>query len=197
MGAPPVLLTALLLFLPGFSHCQLHTLIAPNVFRVESEETIILESHEYGSEIKVDILLQDFPKKTKVYTQTQVTLNAANNFLVETKMKLPASHIDQNPKQRQFVSLVAKCTAFNLEKVILISFDSGFIFVQSDKPLYTPTDKVFYRLFAVNHQLTPSPAAVTVDFVNPDNIIVKRQVLSASDKSGIISSSFDIPGIVK
>ncbi|XP_043940645.1 complement C3-like [Protopterus annectens] len=196
MGAPTVLLTSLLLLLPAFSWCQLHTLIAPNVFRVESEEKVIVEAHEYKKPLKVDILLHDFPHKKLLYYQTEVTLNKANNFLAEATVRIPANRIEQDLKQKQFVLLTAKSDVATLEKPILVSFQSGYIFIQTDKPLYIPTDKVSYRLFTVDHQLVPSNATVSIDFVNPDDIVVKRDVKHVKENSGIISDTFSIPGIV-
>ncbi|XP_043938312.1 complement C3-like [Protopterus annectens] len=196
MGAPTVLITILLLFLPALSHAQLYNLIAPNVFRVECEEKVIVESHDYNSQLKVHILLQDFPNKKNIYHETEFTLNATNNFLGEADVKIPANLIEHNRNQKKFLYLTAKSVAFSLEKVILILFQYGYIFIQTDKPLYTPSSKVLYRLFAVDHQFKPSSGAVTVDIVNPDDIVVKRQVMSSSEQSGIISSSFDVPGVV-
>uniref|UniRef100_A0A673L9Z4 NTR domain-containing protein n=1 Tax=Sinocyclocheilus rhinocerous TaxID=307959 RepID=A0A673L9Z4_9TELE len=50
---------------------------------------------------------------------------------------------DQNffsadPLEKQYVYLQAQFPSVTLEKVVLLSFQSGYIFVQTDKPIYTP-----------------------------------------------------------
>ena len=40
--------------------------------------------------------------------------------------------------EKQFVSVSVRVAQVSLEKVLLVSFQSGHIFVQTDKPIYTP-----------------------------------------------------------
>lgn len=64
----------------------------------------------------------------------------------KTTFILQASDLqDSDGSTIQYVSLVAKSTngrlIFEKEKVILLSRQSGYIFIQTDKPVYTPNQE--------------------------------------------------------
>ncbi|KAM9363158.1 complement C3-like [Symphorus nematophorus] len=56
---------------------------------------------------------------------------------------------------KQYVYLQAQFPDRLLEKVVLVSFQSGYIFIQTDKTLYTPDSKVLFRMFAVTPHMEP------------------------------------------
>lgn len=43
-----------------------------------------------------------------------------------------------DPQEKQYVYLQAQFPSKVLEKVVLVSFQSGFMFIQTDKSIYTP-----------------------------------------------------------
>uniref|UniRef100_A0A3B3I399 Macroglobulin domain-containing protein n=1 Tax=Oryzias latipes TaxID=8090 RepID=A0A3B3I399_ORYLA len=60
------------------------------------------------------------------------------------------------PPVKHYVYLEAKFPNQQvLEKVVLVSFQSGFIFIQTDNTLYTPKSRVYYRLFGVTPRMEP------------------------------------------
>lgn len=52
--------------------------------------------------------------------------------------QIPPGDFSKDPNAKQYVYLQAQFPDRLLEKVVLVSFQSGYIFIQTDKTLYTP-----------------------------------------------------------
>ncbi len=55
--------------------------------------------------------------------------------------QIPAQEFTEDPNIKQNVYLQAQFPNRLLEKVVLVSFQSGYIYIQTDKTLYTPGNK--------------------------------------------------------
>lgn len=55
--------------------------------------------------------------------------------------QIPPGDFSKDPNMKQYVYLQAQFPDRLLEKVVLVSFQSGYIFIQTDKTLYTPNSK--------------------------------------------------------
>ncbi|KAI5623489.1 complement C3-H1-like precursor [Silurus asotus] len=118
-----------------------NVLLAPNLLRVGTDEKVFVEAQDYrGGDLPVRIRIKDYPQKTTEFTSATTTLTAANNFQSEVKIQIPTnkSFFSDDPLEKQYVYLQAQFPTSLLEKVVLVSFLSGFIFVQTDKSIYTP-----------------------------------------------------------
>ncbi|XP_078506413.1 complement C3-like [Lissotriton helveticus] len=196
MGARIRVLPLVLLSLAALSHCEpLYNLITPNILRVDSEETVVLEAHGVNGNIDVEVKIYDFPQKKRVlYSSPQVLLNPENGYLATTVIKIPAAQMNKDVKINQYVYVEATMNQIKLEKEVLVSMNTGYIFIQTDKTIYTPGSRVLYRIFAAGHNLEPTFQTVQVELVNPDGIVVEKQLFS--DQSGILSKNYMIPDIV-
>uniref|UniRef100_A0A8C5F2S9 Complement C3 n=1 Tax=Gopherus evgoodei TaxID=1825980 RepID=A0A8C5F2S9_9SAUR len=134
-----------------------YSLITPNVLRVESEEKVVVEAHGLSAPITVTIIVQDFPFKKNILYQVQTNLNPENGMMGTAIIK-------KDSKQNQYVVVKATFPQQTLEKVVLVHFHSGYIFIQTDKTIYTPGSTVLYRIFTVGHKLEPVSKTVIVEF---------------------------------
>ncbi len=55
--------------------------------------------------------------------------------------QIPASEFSKVPNVKQYVYLQAQFPDRLLEKVVLVSFQSGYIVIQTDKTIYTPNSQ--------------------------------------------------------
>ncbi len=55
--------------------------------------------------------------------------------------QIPVGDFSKDPNVKQYVYLQAQFPGHLLEKVVLVSFQSGYIFIQTDKTIYTPNSK--------------------------------------------------------
>ncbi|XP_067416524.1 A.superbus venom factor 1-like [Emydura macquarii macquarii] len=199
MGGSALCLVAVFaLYFPAVSHSQLYTLITPNVLRVETEETVVVEAHDLNAATEVKVIVQDFPLKKHVLYQVLIKLNMVNGILEAGKatIKIPTKDIKKDSRQNQYVVVQAQFPQRTLEKVVLVHFHSGYIFIQTDKTIYTPGSTVLFRIFTVGHKLEPVAKTVIVEFETPENITVKQIPISAPVKSGIFSLSHTLPEVI-
>ncbi|XP_072420434.1 complement C3-like [Chiloscyllium punctatum] len=188
------LLLALLAFLPALFHCSpLFVLTAPNLLRVGNDENVVVEGYHSSQDLNVEIRLSFFTKSYIIF-RTEGRLSSTNNYLISVPVQIPREKVRQESVLPQYVLLEAQSSVFHLERVILISYQLGHIFIQTDKPIYTPTQTVNYRLLTVDNEMKPTRTGALVDFVNPQGVIVER-TQATGRTSGIIGLNFPIPKI--
>nr|NP_001120202.1 uncharacterized protein LOC100145246 precursor [Xenopus tropicalis]AAI59328.1 LOC100145246 protein [Xenopus tropicalis] len=185
-----------LLLLVAGSYAQQCTLITPSLLRVETEETIVVDAQGHNSAFEANILIQDFPQKKLSLASAKVSLNNNNGFLGSGTVKIPSDQLPKETRNNQFVYVIVSSGSCTLEKVVLLQYSSGYIFIQTDKTIYTPGSKVMYRVFSVNYKMNPITKPMVVEFVNPDGIIVMREAFGRDSKSGILSKTYDLPKLV-
>uniref|UniRef100_UPI003AAF2771 complement C3-like n=1 Tax=Centroberyx gerrardi TaxID=166262 RepID=UPI003AAF2771 len=186
---------------------QLQVMSAPNLLRVGTAENIFVECQDCaGGDIAVEISVMNHPTKTKRLASNSVTLTSAGHFQALSQIMIPAGDFNRDPTMKQYVYLMAQFPDRLLEKVVLVSFQSGYIFIQTDKTLYTPNSKVHYRMFAVTPSMEPverddhTDASIAIEIETPDGIILPLDPVSL--KSGIHSGDYKLaeiasPGVWK
>ncbi|TKS69010.1 Complement C3 [Collichthys lucidus] len=179
---------------------------APNLLRVGTAEKIFVECQDCtGGNIPVQIIVKNHPTKTRTLTSTAVTLTDAQHFQALGEITIPVGDFSKDPNIKQYVYLQAQFPGRLLEKIVLVSFQSGYIFIQTDKTLYTPNSKVNYRMFALTPRMEPveregttqTPASITVEIVTPGGIILSPNTGPVSLNSGIHSGFFKLPEIAR
>ncbi|XP_067258551.1 complement C3 isoform X1 [Chanodichthys erythropterus] len=193
-----VTLTAIALCFPLLTLCApLYVLSAPNLLRVGSSENVFVEAQDHtGGNLNVRIIVKNHPKKNLEILSKSVTLTADNNYQILTDIKIPGdqNYFSDDPLEKQYVYLQAQFPSSTLEKVVMVSFQSGYIFVQTDKPIYTPASTVNYRVFSLTPDQHPfDGVSVSVDIMNPQGITLDRDKFLP--KGGIRTENFPLPEI--
>uniref|UniRef100_A0A674BQ17 Complement C3-like n=1 Tax=Salmo trutta TaxID=8032 RepID=A0A674BQ17_SALTR len=179
----------------SLNHCR-YVMSAPNPLRVGSMERVFVEAQDYsGDDLNVKITVKNFPAKDKLLASTRVSLNLTNKYqaLMDVNIVEGPGFFDEDYTGNQYVYLQAEFPGHSLEKVVLVSFQTGYIFVQTDKTIYTPESKVFYRIFALNSGLEPVTDNINVEIMNPDGITVKQE--NYKPDNGMTSGDFTVPEI--
>ncbi|KAJ8246284.1 hypothetical protein GJAV_G00265870 [Gymnothorax javanicus] len=187
-------LVLLALSLPTLSQCgPLYVLTAPSLLRVGSKENVFVEAQEYtGESFNVDIQVKNFPAKSRELFSKTVTLNATNHYQALQEIYMSGDFFEET-YLKQYIYLQAKFPQQELEKIILVSFQSGYIFLQTDKSIYTPEETVRYRIFALNPGLKPVANGVSLTVMSPEGITVQRDVVHPD--SGIKSGHYKLPEV--
>uniref|UniRef100_A0A8B9VKP7 Complement C3 n=1 Tax=Anas zonorhyncha TaxID=75864 RepID=A0A8B9VKP7_9AVES len=192
---PRVLPLILLLLHAAPAPAQMVTMVTPALLRLETEEQVVLEAPGLSVPTEATILVQDFPQKRQVLHQVRRQLNATHGMMTTATIKVPAKLLP-SVVGKQYVAVTARVGAVTVEKVLLVSLQSGHIFLQTDKPIYTPGSTVLCRFFALSHFMEPVLKTVIVEIKTPDNVIIKQVPVSSPKKNGIFSLNHNLPEVV-
>ncbi|XP_072513380.1 complement C3-like [Salminus brasiliensis] len=170
-------ITAALLSSPLLTLCEpLYILQAPQIMRVGVQEKVFVEVQDYigPNSLRADIRIKNFPSKDRDLGTSSVQLNSDNNYqaLVDITISYLEDVFDMDKKQ--FVYIQATIDGRVMEKVVLVTFQLGYLFVQTDKTIYTPDTIVQYRVFGLGMDAKPTESTVAVEIVTPEGIIIQR-----------------------
>lgn len=65
-------------------------MITPNILRLGSDETVLLEAHDWKENIAVTVTVHDFPAKKQVLSNEKTELNSANDYLSAVTIRVGA-----------------------------------------------------------------------------------------------------------
>uniref|UniRef100_A0A3P9IWJ0 Complement component c3a, duplicate 5 n=1 Tax=Oryzias latipes TaxID=8090 RepID=A0A3P9IWJ0_ORYLA len=186
-----------------FTYLKFNLMSAPNLLRVGTTENIFVECQDCaGGNQFVTISVKNHPTKARTLATTQVTLTNDNNFQGFGQITIPPGDFSKDPTVKQYVYLEAAFPDRTLEKVVMVSFQSGYIFIQTDKTLYTPNSKVYYRMFGVTPRMEPvekvnnaqADTSISIEIVTPEGIILPLDTVSLN--SGLHSGVYQLHEIV-
>uniref|UniRef100_A0A3B5M772 Macroglobulin domain-containing protein n=1 Tax=Xiphophorus couchianus TaxID=32473 RepID=A0A3B5M772_9TELE len=166
---------------------------APNLMRVGTAENIFVECQDCtGGDMVVSISVMNHPAKNKKLTGTSSAFSLW--------FQIPAAEFSKDPTMRQYVYVQAKFPDKSLEKMVLVSLQSGYIFIQTDKTLYTPNSRVYFRLFALTSHMEPvgtnnqnQDVGVLIEIMTPDGIIIPLDTVTLN--SGLFSGGYQLSEI--
>ncbi|MEQ2233110.1 hypothetical protein ILYODFUR_018546, partial [Ilyodon furcidens] len=197
-----LLLLASLAFASLGDGANIKVMSAPNLVRVGTTENIFVECQNCdGGDIVVSINVMNYPTKSKALARTSVTLNSGNNFQGFGKVIISAAEFSRDFTIAEYVYVQANFPDRLLEKVVLVSFQSGYIFIQTDKTLYTPNSRVKFRMFALTPQMEPVErndqnqvdASIDIEIVTPEEIIIPHEPVALN--FGMFSGDYQLAEI--
>ncbi|NXG11395.1 CO4 protein, partial [Sakesphorus luctuosus] len=202
-----VLLMSCCLLLSDSQQAPSFLITAPNVVHLGTHETITVQVHGAQSPVQVTAYFKDETKNQLLSERIIFNLNQNNDYQEMKKIMTPFCSLQVKPGTLQqnvfkksnlpYVLLVAESR--ELPKTIhstriLLSSKKGYIFIQTDKPIYTQSSKVRYRIFILDNAMRPTDDTVTVAVLNAKGMVVKK-----SDRKikAVVSEHFEIPDIAE
>ncbi|XP_067865787.1 complement C3-like isoform X2 [Heterodontus francisci] len=202
---PLVILLFACLFLPLTEQKPSYLITAPNVVHVGMDETITVQVFEAVTSVAITVYFKEQMGDAPDIIMSQnytVVLNQMNNFTkVILVQVLPekTSHLNF-AREAQHVILVAEISApFNVTSKAPIRLASRpyFIYIVTDKPIYTPDETVRYQIFTLDQELDPINCTVTVEVLDSEGTVlasVREQNRSNSVHIGEISIQSKMTG---
>ncbi|KAE8582434.1 hypothetical protein XENTR_v10020125 [Xenopus tropicalis] len=190
--------TALLLLLAlcGCCRCQEKTYLVtgPREWRIGALETVVVQAFGQEGDLAIRINALSYPDKKTTYATQHLVLNDQNNYQGLVKLMIQPKDFPtySSSDPMQFIYLQAQSNAFNKEEQVPVSYRNGFLFIQTDKPFYTPDQSVKIRVYSMDEELKPGRRKVVLTFKDPEE--VKVDSIEEDDLTGIISfPAFKIP----
>ncbi|NXE82773.1 CO4 protein, partial [Cochlearius cochlearius] len=174
---------------------------APNVVHLGTQETITVQVHGAERPVQVTAYFKEETKNQLVSERITFNLNRNNNYQAMEKLMVKPGSLQQDlfkKSNRPHVLLVTESRDLYKETTqstrILLSSKKGYIFIQTDKPIYTPNSKVKYRIFTLDNAMRPTDDTVTVAVLNSKGMVVKK---SNRRIKTTFSENFEIPDIAE
>ncbi|XP_056092292.1 complement C5 isoform X3 [Rhinichthys klamathensis goyatoka] len=159
---------------------NVYLITAPKTLRLDASENVVVQLFGYDQEIIVNLYLKNtLAPGYKEYASQSLKLNAANNYQASATLRIMPIDF---PNADRYVYLQAISSAFTAFEKIPVTPVNGFLFIQTDKPLYTPEQEVQVRVYSLNEELRKSRRTVTLTFVDPDGI--KVEIIDMADING-------------
>ncbi|XP_078422894.1 complement C4-like isoform X2 [Cetorhinus maximus] len=153
-----------------------YLITAPNIIHAGVEETVAIQLDGAAKPVKVKVYLFDLLTYNQCSDEVVFELNAANNYRQIKNIIAVPDRIEKANiwlRKEKYVSLAAECPELFSERrmvPILLSSKRGYIFIQTDKPIYTPNENVLYRIFTLDHYMRPVSETVKVTIYNSRNM---------------------------
>ncbi|KAF4797704.1 Complement C5 [Turdus rufiventris] len=175
-----------------FSQEKTYVLTAPKIFRAGASEKVVIQAFGFEKEFTVDIALKSFPDKLAVYSSARISLTPANKFQDAVTLTVQPTDLPRTDNSDKYLYLEAVSPHFTKLKKIPVSYENGFLFIHTDKPVYTPDQSVKVRVYSLNEELQPAGRETVLTFVDPEGLEV--DILEEKDFTGIVSfPDFKIP----
>uniref|UniRef100_A0A8C6JKX2 Uncharacterized protein n=1 Tax=Melopsittacus undulatus TaxID=13146 RepID=A0A8C6JKX2_MELUD len=153
---------------------------------------VVVQAFGYEKEFPVNIAIKSFPDKLAVYSSGHVSLTPANKFQDAVTLTLQPTDLPRTENSVNYMYLEAVSPHFTRSKKIPVSYENGFLFIHTDKPVYTPDQSVKVRVYSLNEELQPALRETVLTFVDPEG--VKVDIIEEEDFTGIVSfPDFKIP----
>ncbi|NWR14726.1 CO4 protein, partial [Emberiza fucata] len=173
---------------------------APNVVHLGTHETITVQVHGAQSPVQVTAFFKDETKNQLISEKIYFNLNQNNGYQEMKKIMVKPGGLQQSLFKKSnlpYVLLVTESKELPMTAKstrILLSSKKGYIFIQTDKPIYTPSSQVRYRIFILDNAMRPIDDTVTVAVLNSKGMVVKK-----SDRkiNAVFGEHFAIPDIAE
>ncbi|XP_041844609.1 complement C4-B isoform X2 [Melanotaenia boesemani] len=173
---------------------------APNVFHIGVKEKVFIQVGPAHFNQPITLYLEHVSGTVVSEKKTVECKNEGNPQTVELMIKRDDWLQIQKKKRRPYLNLQVESPSFKGDEKrrstkVLVSNHRGYIFIQTDQPMYNPTQKVNYRIFTLDHRFRPHEEPIYISIFNAyGNRVLKTFKVAMG---GIYRNIFSIPDVSK
>ncbi|NXJ71585.1 OVOS protein, partial [Rostratula benghalensis] len=156
-----------------------YVLLVPTVVRSDSPQTACVQFHSLSEPLYLSIILEYGSIRQTLFEESVTK----NDYFKCCEFKVPFATSDP----LAFISFSAKGTTINLaeKRSVAIQNVDNTVFIQTDKPIYKPGQKVMFRVVTLDSQFRP------VQETDPEQNKI-FQWLEVASTHGIVQLSFPL-----
>ncbi|KAG8010142.1 Complement C4-B, partial [Nibea albiflora] len=169
----------------------------PGVFHVGVNEKVFVQMGTTHLNNLITLYLEHESRGT-VVSEKRTTVCAVEREIKTVELMINKDQMARLPQsERMYLLLVAESPSFTGRKItrVLVSKRRGSIFIQTDQPIYNPTEKVRYRIFSLDRTFRPHEEMIHISVFNAAGNKIMKSLMSA--KGGILQGNFIIPDVSK
>nr|XP_004662810.2 complement C5 [Jaculus jaculus] len=171
---------------------QTYVISAPKIFTVGASENIVIQAYGYTEAFDATVSIRSYPDKKFSYSSGYVNLSPENKYQNSATLTIQPKQLFERQSSVSYVYLEIISKHFSKSKKMPVTRDNGFLFIHTDKPLYTPHQSVKVRVYSLNDDLKPAKRETVLTFIDPEGSEV--DIVEENDYTGIISfPDFKIP----
>ncbi|XP_068592591.1 complement C4-B [Cebidichthys violaceus] len=170
---------------------------APHVFHVGVNEKVFVQMGNSYLNNPVTLHLEHESSGTVVSGKATTQCTTVERIKT-VELMIDRELMSRLPRQNYlyYFVLVADSPSFGRKTTkVLVSKHRGYIFIQTDQPIYNPTKNVRYRMFTLDHMLRPNEEVLHISVYNAVGNRIMRTLNTA--KGGILQGTFAIPDLSK
>ncbi|KAL0973115.1 hypothetical protein UPYG_G00199170 [Umbra pygmaea] len=176
---------------------------APSIVHLGVEETVTVQLHGATSPTTISLYFRRQPTAFET-EKTHVALSKENNYQAVVKLKIDPilykeATKDKTPQQFHLVAEsedifpLSKITKkYAVLKELVFSRRKGYIFIQTDKPIYNPGSNVNFRIFSLDNYLRPTEETINVNIFNSKGLLVYNHDIHSNK---ILQKNIMIPDV--
>ncbi|NXU31251.1 OVOS protein, partial [Thalassarche chlororhynchos] len=163
-----------------------YVLLVPTVVRSDSPQTACVQFHRLSEPLSLSIILE-YGSIRKTVFEESVT---KNDFFKCCEFKVPPATSDP----LAFISFSANGATVNLaeRRSVAIQNVDNTVFIQTDKPIYKPGQKVMFRVVTLDSQFRPVQETYPRIIIEDPEQNKIFQWLEVASKHGIVQLSFPL-----
>ncbi|XP_042278740.1 complement C4-B [Thunnus maccoyii] len=170
---------------------------APSVFHVGVNEKVFVQMGWGHVNTPVTLYLEHESSGT-VVSKKVPTSCASESDIKQVELMIDneiMSRIPPPKSQRPYLVLVAESLNIRHITRVLVSKRRGYVFIQTDQPMYNPTQTVKFRIFTLDQTLRPVDDIIQISVFNAAGNRIMKSLNTA--KGGILKGTFPIPDVSK
>ncbi|XP_061572619.1 complement C4-B [Cololabis saira] len=170
---------------------------APNVFHLGVREKVFVQVGAQHLNKPVTLHLEHETSGILMSTRKTVTCTPENRIQTVELMinKDSWSEIPEWKTTPPYLLLVTMMGKDRYNTRVLVSPHRGYIFIQTDQPIYNPIQTVRYRIFTLDHMFRPQVCPFHISIFNADGNRLMKSFKTPS--AGMLTDSFTIPTVSK
>nr|BAU69621.1 C42 [Sphyrna zygaena] len=157
-------------------------IIGPNIIHTGVKESISIQLHDAEGTVNFQVYCWDLIKRRKCSETALFTLNPGNNYQENKTITVSQQKVKELSlwrRRQKYVYLVAESIQLLQQRrmvPIKLSNKMGYIFIQTDQPIYTPNQIVMIRIFTLDHYMRPSNNQLRISIYNSRNMQITGAV---------------------